>query len=60
MDANKPETLGALLRKKAFDKAETLLDFVSREWNRAITQPSYSVSCSVLIVLKEKVFQRML
>ena len=36
------------------------MDLVRKEWKRAITAPSNSVSCSVLIVIGEKLFQRML
>jgi len=37
-----------------------LLDFVSKKWNSAIIAPSNSAPYSVLIVIGEKLFQRMI
>lgn len=38
--------------------APILSDLVIKEWKRAITAPSYSVPNSVLVVIGEKAFQR--
>ena len=58
--ANKFERLGAFWRNSAWLKAYHKLFFVMPKWKRAMMAPSNSAPCSVLIVMGEKLFHKMI